>query len=46
MPASAEDGHFVIGIAEAIAAGVALIQQAERARMAQEEEHRGVGGDE
>lgn len=51
VPASADDGRFVIGIDEAIAAGVALIQQAERASMTQEdmtqeEGHRGVGGDE
>lgn len=46
VPASAEDGRFVLEIAEAVAAGIALIQQAERARMGQEEGHRGVGGDE
>lgn len=44
VPASADDGRFIIGIDEAIAAGVALIQQAERARMAQEEGRRDVGG--
>lgn len=46
VPASAEDGRFTIGVDEAIAAGVALIQQAERASMRQEEGRQGVGGDE
>lgn len=34
VPASAADGHFALRIEEATAAGLALIQQAERARLA------------
>lgn len=45
VPASAADGEFVLGIDEAVAAGVALIQQAERALIAQQEGNRTAGDD-
>lgn len=34
VPASGVDGYFVLGIDEAVAAGLALIQQAQQARLA------------